>query len=361
MAAMVEVHVVNTLIRPDLRQGALFSALDFVNGLVAPSFLFLAGFSLFLSTQPRLDARRGGPTPLLATLGRIGLLWLLGYLLHIPAFSLQYLLVAATPDQWRQFAGIDVLQCIASSLLLLFLLRLSVRRKTILLVAVAFAGLAAVLSAPLVYRPGALDHLPLAIATYLGPVGSSLFPLLPWFGFLAAGAAASLLVLRARETGRMEPFMRRLLLTGLALAGLCLPLLLFFKNVRPLIVDERPHVLFFAARLGFVFMLLALCHLGLQGKATIHPLLALAGRESLAVYVFHLQALYQPAVHGQSLVSLIGPRLTLGQCLLASIALLLALLPPIWAWHGLKSLHPQVGRWTMLALFAGGSLFFLLT
>lgn len=361
MAAMVEVHAVNALIRPDLRQGGLFAALDFANGLVAPSFLFLAGFSLFLATQARPDTLSGGRSPLPAPLRRIGLIWLTGYLLHIPAFSLQYLLTAATPDQWRQFAGIDVLQCIACGLLLLGLLRLVIPRETIQLAAVVLAGLASVLPAPLAYKPGALDHLPLAVAAYLGPVGHSLFPLLPWFGFLAAGAAAGLLFLCARADGRVEPFMRRLFLAGLALAGLCLPLLLLLRNGLHLIADERPHALFFAARLGFVLMLLACCHLGLRNRTALHPLLALAGRESLAVYVLHLQALFQPVYHGQSLASLIGPRLTLGQCLLASFAMLLALLPAVLAWNGLKSLHPKAGRWTMLILFAGGSLLFLLT
>ncbi|MBP1601478.1 MAG: Acyltransferase domain protein [Acidobacteria bacterium] len=48
LVVMVETHVVNAYLPAGLRQGPFFYWLAFLNGLVAPSFLFASGYSLVL-------------------------------------------------------------------------------------------------------------------------------------------------------------------------------------------------------------------------------------------------------------------------------------------------------------------------
>lgn len=69
---MIEVHVTNALLAPGFRAGAAFRSLDFLNGLVAPSFLFCAGVAAGIKMHPLArDVRRS--LVLLA----------FGYLLHL--------------------------------------------------------------------------------------------------------------------------------------------------------------------------------------------------------------------------------------------------------------------------------------
>src|SRR6185436_1734934 len=58
---MIETHVVNTFLAAALRENGWFALLNYVNGLVAPSFLFIAGFvqGLERRTSPTKPIRFG--------------------------------------------------------------------------------------------------------------------------------------------------------------------------------------------------------------------------------------------------------------------------------------------------------------
>ena len=55
---MIEVHVFNAFLLPELRQTSWFSVLNFINGLVAPSFLFVSVFAFQVSSGSKLDEMR---------------------------------------------------------------------------------------------------------------------------------------------------------------------------------------------------------------------------------------------------------------------------------------------------------------
>ncbi len=106
---MIETHVVNTFLLSILRDWNWFSVLNYVNGLVAPSFLFIAGFVQGMERgaspdKPVQFARRAGHL--------LGIL-LLAYALHFPWRELgQHRWDAAVRVGTQE----DVLQCIAASL-----------------------------------------------------------------------------------------------------------------------------------------------------------------------------------------------------------------------------------------------------
>jgi uncharacterized membrane protein len=167
--------------------------LEYLNGLVAPSFIMCAGYSLALSTF-RTD---GSLRPFGPTAKRLGFILLCAYALHAPGFSLAEWTVLATPQKYRELFKIDVLQCIVFSLLILQGLARAVRRPRVY-AGVALAAAAAVaLAAPHLWRPGVADGIWLPVrGIFNGNPDrgvTALFPLFPWFAFAAFGSVLGVL------------------------------------------------------------------------------------------------------------------------------------------------------------------------
>ena len=111
VVAMIETHVVNTFLAPALRDAAWFGWLNWFNGLIAPAFLFIAGYAQGMSwragdTKPVAFARR---TKRLAGVAA------LGYALHFPWAEIGRQRWAEALRTWTQ---VDVLQCLAAALLI---------------------------------------------------------------------------------------------------------------------------------------------------------------------------------------------------------------------------------------------------
>ena len=359
VAAMIGVHTVNALLDPALRQGVLSAVVHFASGLVAPAFLLVAGFTFLLGNAPEGTGRRTFRSRLPRVLGRIGLIWLVGYLLHLPAYTLGDWRVRVGASGWQEFLGVDVLHCIGASLLMLLVLRLVVPGGRALLGAVVLAGSLAVLLVRPVWQADLATRLPLWLSGYLAPFGTTLFPLLPWFGFVAAGAALSLFWSQARAAGQGERFLQVLLRTGLVLALPGLALLVLVRDHLHLLVDERPAPLFFLCRLGFVLLFVAAGLRACRGRDVLAPLIAWPARESLLFYVLHLKLLYHHLPGGRSLVELLGPHLGYPGCVAVAGALFLVTLVPAVLWHRLKSLHPLVGPRLVQAFLGLGLVVFL--
>lgn len=181
---MIEVHCVNVWLLEGLRPGWL----DYVNGLVAPSFLVCAGFSLVLSTF-RPD---GTLRPFRDSAGRLGIILLCAYALHAPGFALADWTVLSTPQKLRELFKIDVLQCIVFSLLILQGLARLVRRPAVFTGVALLIALHVALVSPHLGATGVADGLWLPIRGLFNTNPDrgvqALFPLFPWLAFPAFGA-----------------------------------------------------------------------------------------------------------------------------------------------------------------------------
>lgn len=182
---MIEVHCVNVWLQPALRP----EWLNYLNGLVAPSFTLAAGFSLTLSTF-RTDGTLRPFWP--DTARRLGFILLCAYALHAPGFTLADWTVLASPQKLRELFKIDVLQCIVFSLLILQALARIIRSpRAYTWVALGLAVWIPIVS-PYIWGQGVGDGLWLPIRGLLN--GNSdrgvqaLFPLFPWIAFPAFGA-----------------------------------------------------------------------------------------------------------------------------------------------------------------------------
>ena len=285
---MIETHVVNATLLDTLRQGDFYHALTILNGLVAPSFVFASGMA-FAITLRRKIADYLHPTPVLGKqVMRLLLILLIGYILHIPKFSLQHLLYVAGDAAWRDFFQVDVLQCIAATLLLLQGLLLVLRTERRLTATAVVIAILVVFATPVIWTVDFTRFLPLPLASYLTPANKSQFPLFPWAAFLLGGAVAGSFYLELRERLR-----RYLLWSGLAAILLSIALEPLLSQLYPVYSYWRGSPSFFLLRLGLVLILAwGLYTYELVRGVRPSSFVTLAGRESLMVYVAHLLLIY---------------------------------------------------------------------
>jgi len=196
---MIETHVVNATIAPEAAQGSLFQVLMFLNGMVAPSFLFASGMAYAVTTRRKLASYLSLGAPLFRQLWRLVFILLLAYTLHLPKFNLGQMLGEISEEQWLLFFQADVLHCIAVSLLFLQVILLVVRTERRLYLGAGITALLTLFVTPWMWGVDWLEAVPAPIAAYLNGLHFSLFPLFPWSVFLLAGAIAGYMFSALRE------------------------------------------------------------------------------------------------------------------------------------------------------------------
>lgn len=362
---MIETHVVNALLLPALREGFLFKIVNFINGLVAPSFLFCAGFAFAITLERKWeDYMRLGRTFWRYT-ARIGFILAVGYALHLPHFSFRRLLVGTDPAAWMQFFQSDILHVIALTLLVLLLAAVTVRRRALLVAVAITAGLICVFSAPIV-RAGDYSALPAYLRPYLTSAYMSQFPIFPWSAFLIVGAVTGFYYLAARNRHREGLFMLRLSVFSFAgiaasIISAMLPLTLY-----PTADFWGPGPEFFILRAGIVMLILALLWRldespvsPAEPPAIVRSPITLFGRESLLVYVIHLLIVYGYMLRW-SFVREFSQTLDLTQCLGLFAALAAAMYLLAFSWHTLKTRNREAARYVRYAVYGCTVLIFLI-
>jgi uncharacterized membrane protein len=286
---MIETHMVNATIRMDVADSPWFWILNFINGLVAPSFLFASGMAYAVTTRRKLDTYLALGPPLFRQLWRLLFILLLGYVLHLPKFNLGQLLQGVTEGEWLVFLQADVLHCIAASLLFLQILLLVVRTERRLFRTTGVVAVAMLLVTPFVWGIDFLRSMPAPIAAYMNGLHFSLFPLFPWAVFLFAGAIAGYLFAEAQtRTFPVSGFAKG----GGVLIGVSL-LLLPFGWLYPTYDYWWYSPSFVVLRLGIVVLLCAGMMLYEKRKSiSSKSPVTLIGRESLLVYAAHLLLIY---------------------------------------------------------------------
>lgn len=360
---MVQTHVFNATARAEIVASPLFEVIRFLDGLVAPSFLFASGMAYAVTTRRKAAHYLAFGPPLFRQLGRLLLILGIGYLLHIPRFEFHYLVHEAQEEAWRRFFQVDVLQCIAVSLLLLQILLLVLRSERLLYRSAAVLALGIVVATPIMWGIDFWEIFPAPLAAYMNGLHYSLFPLFPWAAFLLLGAVAGYLFTEARaraEEGAERHFMR-------VLAGASVGVILFSFASAPFEPLLYPVYNYWQTGPSFVLLRLALVALLLYGMflyekkraVSPHSLVALVGRESLLVYVAHLMLIYGRFL-GPSLAE--RTRGTFGYLEASAVTLvLLALMfAGAWGWERVKKGPTRVKHALQGAFVTGLLLLFFL-
>ena len=336
---MVQGHLCDHLLSPAARALGLYEFQAMFHGSTAPGFLFASGFVAGLPRAPlslKASVRRAR---------RILFVLAVGYALHLPYFSLAKTLAEGTEAQLRVLFACDALQAIAvSQLVVLAIQWIAGRHWPALTGALAVAVLAA---GPAVWEARLSERLPLVFGSYFDVLTGSHFPLFPFAAFVLAGTVAGAAV------GRQEPRTRRrrALRFGLALVAAGAVLEVFWLGERVFFWGVSPA--YALIRLGaLLLVLLALDLLG-QREPPGFRALALLGRETLLVFVLHLQLLYGSVLGPGPLQSLAG-RLGFPGAAVTLVAMVPVLFVCSWAWHRLKARAPHEATLVLVIL---GTLF----
>jgi len=299
---MIEVHVVNVW----LHKGLIPDWLNFLNGLVAPSFIMCAGYSLVLSTF-RPD---GTLRPFAPTAKRLGFILLCAYALHAPGFTAAEWTVLSTPQKFSELFKIDVLQCIVFSLLILQGLARIIRRPMVYAAVALMLALGATWAAPHLWRQGVADGWWLPIRGLINGNSdrgvTALFPLFPWIAFAAFGSVLGALYrhFRVMPTEGKARWSESRWLVSLALLGVALLLWgslyareWLWNGTFPASDAWRLHnttLPSVAQRLGVVCVAGALMGwVEMVRSRWIGPnLVEAASRESLLLYMLHLNLIF---------------------------------------------------------------------
>ncbi len=361
MLVMIEVHVVNSMMDTSLRSTGWFQAVNFINGMVAPSFIFISGFSFMLAAQVKLELFRQYKYDFWKQPGRILLIWSSGYLLHIPFFSLNKCMNNTTQELLLKFISVDVLQCIAFGLTVIFILRLAVKNNRVFIVIVTILGLAAVIPAPYIYSVDFGQYLPPFLAAYITPAYFTVFPVFPWFGFMAFGVLSAWIFMGCGDDGAEQNCMKHALIAGALLSLVCLPLMFYLKDYAGLFTDVRPNPLFFLSRMGILYIILAACYYYCRWRDGLSGIILYPSRESLAVYFMHLQVLHRRVLPGgRSLITMFPNTLGFGTCLLITAGIILLMLPMARVWNYWKTRYKYFGRIALCTMIAAGTVIFVL-
>jgi uncharacterized membrane protein len=339
---MIETHVLNAFLNANLRSSLSYRVLDFINGLVAPAFLFVAGFAFAIVAMRKWDEYLHLGRPFWQQFRRYLFVGLVGYLLHLPGFSLPYLIATLHWNEPNGFWGVDVLHCIALSLLLMLLLVPLLRRQKLFFIFLALAALAVVLLTRLVYSLDIAALLPAALAGYIKRIPGSQFPLFPWLAYVWLGAFFSWLWQEAKRSEREIKYFRDVSITG----GL-LVVIFFIVVLQPIFkVDlssfspSRP--LFFFLKLALILLLLA-CAWHREQKWGKRPApVTTVGQESLLVYAAHLAVIY--GTLWPSLSFLIGKTRSWLEVAVMALVLIAAMFALALAWHRFKTTRPAAAK-----------------
>jgi uncharacterized membrane protein len=360
---MIETHSFNATLLPDLTGTDLFAVITYINGLVAPSFLFASGMAYALTTHRKINDYLSFGRPLFRQLGRLLLILAVGYLLHIPRFAYHHLRYETGAEAWQKFFQVDILHCIAVSLLSLQVLLLILRNETRLYRAAGLLAAGVLAGAPLMWGIDFWNVLPPVLAAYLNGLHFSLFPLFPWMTFLLAGALVGHFYVQARSATTPEAegsMMRNTAGIGVGLILISFALEPFELLVYPVYNYWLTGPSFVLLRLGIVVMLLYGMFLyekrkGVSASAAV----ALFGRQSLLVYVMHLMLLYG-RVGSTTFVDRIGKTFSYLGASLTTAVLLVMMYGLAWSWERIKRDSPRLKTAIQASIVVGGILVFFI-
>jgi uncharacterized membrane protein len=340
---MIQGHVTNSTILPTIQKTKGFHYLDLLNGMVAPSFIFMAGFAFTLGLARKWEQLLRGEKTLLLQIRRLLFVIAVGYWLHIPIWSLRGML-RMSRESWIYFLRADVLQTIAISLLVSLLIALIFRSKRVLMILLCVLAVAVVFVTPFLQEINPLTYFPAPVAAYVNYHNSSLFPLFPWSAYAFLGTLFSYLYLLVKGTERESRLFMVLFVGGCILLISGFALFYVPWSYSHYVDPARSSPRFFMLRLGFVFMTLSSLWLYERKWKPQSSILSITGQESLFIYGLHLLIVYGSVIVPYSIARNVGSNLTYLPSFLISALLITLMVVCGVAWYQIKENRPLLAK-----------------
>jgi len=336
---MIEPHVFNTFLLTELKQTGWFSVVTFINGLIAPAFLFVSGFVFEISSGSKLDDMRKFKLPFWKKLWRLVSIILIGYALHLPFYSFSKILTKSTAEQIQSFFAVDVLQCIGVGLLVLFVLRLIIRSYKIYHYALITLTMFVMFISPFFWKMEFTNYFHHVFANYFNRTNGSLFPIFPWINFILVGAIFSKYFLNAAARNKEDRFIKATTFSGLIML---LSGHFFYSGLFPdSLTSILPNPVFFIERLGYVLIFATICWYYANWRKTKKSFVLDASRESLLIYWLHLVIIYNTLFGKQNIANYIGPALNVLESIAATLLLMVLMILAAKAWGWIKMKYPK--------------------
>ncbi len=344
LVVMIETHVVNAYLPTEVKLKPFFFWLTFVNGLVAPTFLFASGFSIMLQASRQWDNWLHFRAPFWHHMRRLGFIAMVAYYSHMDDFKLSKYLHPEDADIFKKSLQVDILQCIVASLLVVHVLILLLRKPGRLVWGALFLAVAVALLTPLAWARDFTQDLPVGLALFLNPHGVSFFPLFPWISFFLAGTVAAVFFLNSVKDATDARFMRYTSIGALAMiaAGLAARSSPFTLPGHQNFYTTSP--LYMLIRLGCVLLICTGLYFAEEYRRWLPGPILVAGQESLLVYGVHLWVIFA-FLRGKHVGPLLGLEAGYVGCFALSAAVITLLLLLAHGYHALKRGYPV---WTRL-------------
>lgn len=286
---MIEAHTLDAWTSLVDRSSPAFRYLNILGGFAAPLFLWLAGVSLVLAADSKFRAT-GDRQAAHQQLIRRGLeIFVLAFL-----FRVQALLITPGSPLITLFR-VDILNVMGPSIVAAGLVWGLMRTRRALLVSYSVLTAIVAMITPIARESHLLGGLPTIVQWYIRPAGEyTTFTLLPWAGFVFAGAAVGA-VLSAAADRRLEQSLNHLI----AAAGVGLVAVGFYAASLPSLYAASSFwtssPTYFFVRTGLLMVLLGMLPM-LTPLARRIPMafgwLARFGRGSLFIYWIHVELVY---------------------------------------------------------------------
>jgi hypothetical protein len=359
VAVMVIGHSIDSVLSPASRATEWFRLYDAVRGFTAPMFLFVSGFAFAVVAMRRWDEYVTFGSAARKRLSKMLMLLALGYVLHFPFFSLNKILTNMQPSEFAMMVQVDILQCLAVSIILLQMLVVITRTPGRFAVVTGAVATAIILASPLVWQQSLVPVVGPVLAPFFNQSVPSLFPVFPFAGYLFTGTVIGTLYTLARRRGEEFLYLRSILQIGVVLGILGLVLDIIPVSVYPSHDFWKTSPNWFLIRIGIIASLTA----GFFRIRSLPPVLArnlvTLGQASLVVYAVHLLLVYGSAVN-PGLMQIIGQQLDAPLAVVVAFGVLLLMLTLVHARNTLREHH-----YYPLTLFQAGSvstlLYFFLT
>jgi uncharacterized membrane protein len=339
---MIQGHTFDALLDLGLRTHTLFFVHDFFHGFIAPMFLFASGVAFGISTFKRWDEHIIPGRRIAKRFGKFAGLLVIGYVLHLPFFSLTKVLTEATAAELAAWQQVDALHCIAISMLVLqsavFLLK--DERRFVL-----FAGSVAavvIFTAPVLWNLPLKEELPLWFASYLNMQNSSWFPLFPWSAYIFCGVVYASFFIRAKEHHQATVFMQRSVVYGLVVMAVMFILVNIPVGFYPPHDVWKANPLIVFARMGFVAVVIAGIFFAEHSVTIPSRIPLMMGRESLFIYIIHLIIIYGSALN-KGLQQIIRPTLNVLEASAVFLAVLAVISLFTYGWYTFKRRYNIAG------------------
>ena len=173
------------------------------------------------------------------------------------------------------------------------------------------------------------------------------------------GGACAVAYSKANESGAEEGFMRRMAIVGIVL--IVVGYVFTYSGFPwPYGSDNvRTHPVFFALRVGYVFLWAWICWQLQNHPAIPSAWIMSVSRESLLVYVAHIVLLFHLPIGNSTLVRRFGKSLSPLECVGVTLVLILLTwgMAVLWSW--LKSHHERRSQYLVYVVGAAAALLFL--